>query len=78
MFGSLKGLPPLFINSGTDDELFDDGKEFYLKAKKAEVEATFRKGEKKVHCYPLLAPFFKEATEAMRKIEQFIKYHLQE
>jgi epsilon-lactone hydrolase len=73
LFGDLKGLPPLLINSGEDDELFDDGEKFYLKAMDAGVDATFRKGKGMVHCYPLLAPMFPEATEAMEEIIGFIK-----
>lgn len=73
LFGDLHGLPPIFINSGEDDELFEDGQKFYLKAKKAGVDITFRGGKGMVHCYPLLAPFFKEATDAMREISDFIK-----
>ncbi len=29
-----------------------------------------------VHCYPLLAPMFPEATEAMDEIVDFVKKHL--
>jgi epsilon-lactone hydrolase len=76
LFGDLKGLPPLLINSGVDDELFDDGEKFYLKAKEAGVDVTFTKGDKMVHCYPLLAPMFPEATEAMDEIVGFIRKHL--
>jgi acetyl esterase/lipase len=75
LFGDLSGLPPIFINSGEDDELFDEGEKFYLKAKSAEVDITFRAGEGMVHCYPLLAPMFKEATDAMEEICGFIKMH---
>ncbi|MCW8850705.1 MAG: alpha/beta hydrolase [Melioribacteraceae bacterium] len=73
LFGDLKGLPPIFINSGENDELYEDGKSFYLKAKKEGVDIKFRSGENMVHCYPLLAPFFKEATEALSEIAEFIK-----
>lgn len=76
LFGDLKGLPPIFVNSGTDDELFDDGEKFYQKALAAGVDATFRAGVGQVHCYPLLAPMFPEATEAMNEIVQFIRHHL--
>ncbi len=73
LFGDLRGLPPIFINSGVDDELYEDGEKFYLKAKDAGVNITFRKGFGMVHCYPLLAPMFPEATEAMNEIVNFIK-----
>jgi acetyl esterase/lipase len=76
LFGNLGGLPPIFINSGEDDELYEDGEKFYLKAKNAGVDITFRKGIGMVHCYPLLAPMFREATMAMNEIVDFIKGHL--
>ena len=77
LFGDLLGLPPIFINSGMDDELFDDGEKFYLKAKAAGVNIKFRAGEGMLHCYPLMAPMFPEATEAMGEIVEFIKEHLE-
>lgn len=76
LFGDLKGLPPIFINSGCDDELYDDGEQFYLKARQAGVDITFRAGKKMFHCYPLMAPMFLEATEAMDEILGFIHQHL--
>lgn len=76
LFGDLAGLPPVFINSGVDDELFEDGEKFYQKAKEAQIDITFRAGVGMVHCYPLLAPMFKEAAEAMEEICEFIKTHL--
>ena len=76
LFGDLKGLPPLLINSGVDDELFDDGEKFYKKAKDAGGDVTFRKGVGMIHCYPLLAPMFPEATEAMNEIVNFVRQHL--
>ena len=76
LFGDLKGLPPILINSGVNDELFDDGRQFYLKAKEAGVDVTFRAGEGMMHCYPFLAPFFREATEAMDEICRFINEKL--
>lgn len=76
LFGNLRGLPPLLINSGEDDELFDDGEQFFVKAREAGVDATFRKGTGMVHCYPLLAPMFPEASNAMEEIIGFIRHHL--
>lgn len=76
LFGDLKGLPPLFINSGVNDELFDDGEKFSLKAKNAGVHVSFRAGANMIHCYPLLAPMFPEATDAMNEIVEFVKFHL--
>lgn len=76
LFGDLRGLPPIFINSAEDDELFEDGEKFYLKAKKCGVDVTFRAGQGMIHCYPLLSPMFKEAKQAMDEIIEFIKLYL--
>ena len=76
LFGDLKNLPSIFINSAVDDELYEDGEKFFLKAKEAGVDITFRAGVGMVHCYPLLAPRFREATEAMNEIVLFIRKHL--
>lgn len=72
VFGDPEGLPPIHINAGTDDELFDDGRRFYLKAKEKGVDISFTSGEGMVHCYPLFSPIFREATEAMDEICSFI------
>lgn len=76
LFGDLKGLPPLFINAGNSDEMIDDGYLFYQKAKQAGVQVTFKEGEGMIHCYPLLAPMFREATMAMNEMADFVKSQL--
>jgi acetyl esterase/lipase len=76
LFGDPAGLPPLFINAGVDDELYGDGEQFSIRAKNAGVDVTFRAGPGMVHCYPLLAPLFREATDAMDEIAGFIKQQL--
>lgn len=73
LFGDLKGLPAVFINSAVDDELFEDGEKYYKKAKFAGVDIQFRAGHGMIHCYPLLAPMFEEATTAMNEICEFIR-----
>ncbi len=76
VFGDLEGLPPLFINAGTDDELFDDATRFVMRAQHAGVDVTFRQGEGMLHCYPLMAGMFPEATEALDEIVAFIRSKL--
>ncbi len=77
LYGDLEGLPPLFINVGDSDELYDDSILFYKKALKARVDVSLRIGVGMIHCYPLLDPLFPEATEAMNEIVAFIKENLQ-
>ncbi len=76
LFGDPRGFPPLLINAAMDDELYDDGERFAQLAHKAGVEVLFRAGQGMIHCYPLLTPMFKEASEAMDEISDFVARHL--
>ncbi|MBL8061734.1 MAG: alpha/beta hydrolase [Anaerolineales bacterium] len=76
LYGDLRGLPPTLINVGDYETMRDDSIRFAEKAKKAGVDVTLRVGEKMVHCYPLVAPMFREAIEAMDEITAFIKSQL--
>lgn len=76
LFGDLSGLPPVLVVSGEDDELFDDGELFVRRARDAGSDATFMGGKGMIHCYPLLAPLFPEATRAMDRIAAFALGHL--
>lgn len=76
LFGDLHGLPPLLIFVGDYETMRDDATRFAAKAQAAGVDVTLRVGETMVHCYPLLAPMFPEATEAMEEMCEFTKAHL--
>jgi acetyl esterase/lipase len=76
LFGDLHGLPPLYISIGEYETLLDDSTRFAAKAKDAGVDVTLRVGEKMVHCYPLMAPLFPEATQELANICQFIQKHV--
>lgn len=76
LYGDLRGLPPLLIYVGSTEAMLDDSTSFAAKAAAAGVDVTLRVGEGMVHCYPVLAPLFPEATEAMGEICEFIKMHV--
>lgn len=76
LFGDLKGLPPLMIQVGEDETLLDDSTRFARKAEEAGVEVSLHVWEGMFHCFPLLAPMFPEATQAMDEICAFIALHL--
>jgi acetyl esterase/lipase len=73
LYGDLHGLPPLYINVGSYEGMLDDSTRFAAKAKAAGVDVTLTVGEKMIHCYPLLAPMFPEATQEMDAICGFIR-----
>lgn len=76
LYGDLHGLPPLFINVGEYETMLDDSTRFAAKAKEAGVETTLVVGPKMIHCYPLMAPMFPEATQALDEVCGFIRKRL--
>ena len=76
LYGDLHGLPPLFIIVGDYETMRDDSTRFAAKAKAAGVDTTLVVGKKMIHCYPLMAPMFPEATQALNEVCDFIKMQL--
>jgi acetyl esterase/lipase len=76
LYGDLHGLPPLFLIAGSYEIMLDDSTRFAEKARQAGVNVTLRVGDKMMHCYPLMTPFFPEATQALEEIAGFIRFHL--
>lgn len=72
LFGDLAGLPPLMIQVGDDETLLDDSTRFAQKAKEAGVAVQLHIWKGMFHCFPLLAPMFREATEALDEVCAFI------
>ncbi|MFM8319795.1 MAG: alpha/beta hydrolase [Chloroflexota bacterium] len=75
LYGDLRGLPPLLIYVGDYETLRDDATRFAAKAQAAGMDVTLRIGAQMIHCYPLLAPMFPEATQALDEICEFIRKH---
>lgn len=75
LYGDLEGLPPIKLYVGSDEVMLDDAKRFAKKAELAGVDVSLTIGEGLFHCYPVCAPIFPEATEAMNEIGEF--FHTQ-
>lgn len=76
LYGDLKGLPPVLIEVGDHEILLDDARQFAEKARLAGVDITLHVWEGMVHCFPLFAPMFPEATQAWDEIIAYIRKHL--
>jgi acetyl esterase/lipase len=77
LFGDLTGLPPIMIHVGNDEVMRDDSTLFGEKADSYGVEVHVKVWKGMFHCFPLLAPMFEEATEAMRQVSAFIRNNMQ-
>jgi len=73
LYGDLHRLPPVFICVGTYETMLDDSVRFAEKAKAADVDVTLRVWNEMVHCFPLMAPLFPEAIQALDEISNFIR-----
>lgn len=76
LYGDLHGLPPIHICVGGDETMLDDSIAYAEKAKAAGVDVTLKVWDGMFHCFPLMAPLFPEATQALNEICTFIQFHL--
>jgi len=78
LYGDLHGLPPLLIIVGDHEILLDDSRRFAEKANAAGVDMTLSVWKGMVHCFPLLAPMFPEATQAWDETIAYIKKRMRQ
>ena len=75
-FGNYEGLPPLYICVGTHEIHLDDCINVAKKAKEQGVNVTLAQWPKMVHAFPIMAPLFPEAKQALSQICKFINQQL--
>lgn len=72
LYADLTGLPPLLIQVGTSETLFDDATRLTTKATAAGVDVTFEAYDEMIHVFQVF-PMLPEALEATAKIGKFIR-----
>ena len=72
LFGDLENLPPLLIQAGIDEILWDDACSFAEKAKMAGNGLYPRSIRNMPHVFQLGADFVPEAKVAVKKITEFV------
>ena len=73
LFADLTGLPPLLIQVGTEEALFDDATRFDAAARTAGVDVTIEVGNGMVHVWQAFAWLVPEAKESIASIGAFVK-----
>ncbi|MFX1365763.1 MAG: alpha/beta hydrolase [Promethearchaeota archaeon] len=73
LYADLQGLPPLLIQVGTSEILFDDSIRFADRAKSAGIEVSLEIWDDMFHNFQLYAYSVPEGQEAINKIGMFIQ-----
>lgn len=75
-FGNFEGISPLYICVGTHEIHYDDCLALAQATTRYGVPTTLRQWPHQIHAFPLLAPLYPEATQALDEICTFVKNHL--
>jgi acetyl esterase/lipase len=75
LFADLRGLPPLFIQVGSDEILLSDSTRLAEKARLAGVDVTLEVWKGMWHVFQVFAPYVPEAQKAIDQIAAHIKAH---
>jgi monoterpene epsilon-lactone hydrolase len=76
LFAELHGLPPTYIQVGTEEILFDDSIRLEQKARLAGVDTSMDIWPGMWHVFQGFAPYVPESQQAIGKIGEFIRAHL--
>ena len=73
IYADLSGLPPLLIQVGTRETLYDDAARLANRANRAEVSTRFEAWRDMIHVWHLFAPMLDEGRRAIESAGAFIK-----
>ncbi len=73
MYADLSGLPPLLIQVGTRETLYDDATRLAAKAEADGVEACFQAWDEMIHVWHLFAPILDEGQAAIERIGEYVR-----
>ena len=73
IYADLHSLPPLLIQVGTDETLYDDATRLTSRAEAAGVETCFESWDEMIHVWHLFAPMLDEGQRAIERIGEFVR-----
>lgn len=73
LFADLQGLPPLLIQVGTEEHLYDDSINLEARAREAGVNATLEVWDEMIHIWHYFYPMLREGRDAIVRIGEFVK-----
>jgi monoterpene epsilon-lactone hydrolase len=75
IYADLTGLPPLLIQVGTAELLFDDATCLAERAESAGVEVVLEPWEDMIHAWHIFAAMLPEGQQAIDRIGEFVRKH---
>jgi monoterpene epsilon-lactone hydrolase len=75
LYADLTGLPPLLIQVGTAECLFDDARRLADRARAAGVDVTLEPWDDMIHMWHMFAAILPEGQQAIDRIGEFIRKH---
>lgn len=75
LFADLSGLPPMLIQVGTSEAIYDDGRRFADSASAAGVDVTFEPWDDMIHLWHGF-PYLPEAQQAVKRIAEYLSGRL--
>ena len=73
LFADLHGLPPIFIQVGTEEILYDDSARLEQKARLAGLDVSMETWPGMWHVFQGFAPYVPESKQAIERIGEFIR-----
>ena len=73
LYADLQGLPPLLIQVGTSETLYDDSTRLDERARAAGVDVTLQTWKEMVHVWHLFAPMLPEGQQAIEAIGEYLR-----
>jgi acetyl esterase/lipase len=73
LYANLTGLPPLLIQVGTAETLFDDATRLADRAKAAGIDVTLEAWDEMIHVWQLFAAMLPEGQQAINRIGEYIR-----
>jgi acetyl esterase/lipase len=75
IYADLTGLPPLLIQVGTAEVLFDDATRLADRARAAGVDVILEPWDNMIHVWHMFAAILPEGQQAIDRIGEFIRQH---
>jgi epsilon-lactone hydrolase len=76
LYADLRRLPPILIQVGSAEVLLDDSTRLAERASAAGVDTRLEVWPEMIHVWQMFAPILPEARQAIERIGQFVRKHL--